>query len=340
MTLPAVTIPYTFAAESGNQPAIQLDDSFGELATFINNLYQQTSAESLASVTPSNYYAPVGASWSYISRYNGSLAQGLAVAGVAPYTLYIDTPITVAQNLTVPASCALIFIGAGTIAVSGGFTLTITGPIFGNQANTSLFTGAGNVTISTGQSFYLGGQLLLSNATGGYQGSGTINAQGLYVNGSPVNTTGAAVYVTTTETKTNLSAFANSAYLISAIASAGTYRYELYIGTACNGATNAGLAANINYSGTFTALSSFYTVLGTVGGTTFAGRAYAVASSVTTVSINSATNSNATVPSDNLFISGMLTATGAGTLGFSWEVTGSPNTTSLYAGSYMVVTPL
>lgn len=339
MTLPAVTIPYTFAAESGNQPATQLDDSFGELATFINNIYQQTSAESLASVTPSNYYAPVGASWSYISRYNGSLAQGLAVAGVAPYTLYIDTPLTVAANLTVPASCALIFIGAGTIAVSGGFTLTITGPIFGNQANTSLFTGAGNVTISTGQSFYLGGQLLLSNATGGYQGPGTINAQGLYVNGNPVSTSGSGIFVGVTETKSGSPALANSIYLIAVLVSAGTYRFELYTGTACNGATNAGFSCNINFNGTFTSAASFYSAVGQIGSTTFAGGAHPVASAQTTVTLTSSTNSNATIPTDNLLINGTLTATSGGELGFAWSA-GGASVTSLYAGSYLVVTQL
>lgn len=338
MTLPAVTIPYTFAAESGNQPAIQLDDSFGELATFINNIYQQTSAESLASVTPSNYYAPVGASWSYISRYNGSLAQGLAVAGVAPYTLYIDTPLTVAANLTVPASCAVIFIGAGTIAVSGGFTLTITGPIFGNQANTSLFTGAGNVTISTGQSFYLGGQLLLSNATGGYQGPGTINAQGLFVNGLPVNTSVAAIvelaadFSLASQTTPQPVPGLKSATLVNA----GVYLVQLRAMVNANTSSAIGYRIGVTYSGFVSANSG--TFLGTLTGNLTPSTAYFPLSGYVSSATNAITGGSTT---DMVSMDGMIVVGTAGTLEAQFaQNSSSANTTYLRAGSSLLITRL
>ena len=337
MTLPAVTIPYTFAAESGNQPAIQLDDCYGTLATFLNNIYQQTSAESLASVTPSNYYAPVGASWSYISRYNGSLAQGLAVAGVAPYTLYIDTPLTVAANLTVPASCALIFIGAGTIAVSGGFTLTITGPIFGNQANTSLFTGAGNVTISTGQSFYLGGQLLLSNATGGYQGPGTINAQGLFVNGLPVNTSVAAIvelaadFSLASQTTPQPVPGLKSATLVNA----GVYLVQLRAITNSAGSSAVGYRIGVTYSAGASGNSGAF--VGTLTGNLTPSAAYFGINGYA----SSATNTITGAFPDMVSMDAILITGGVGTLEAQFAQNSSSAFSShLLAGSSLLITRL
>jgi hypothetical protein len=336
MTLPAVTIPYTFAAESGNQPATQLDQSYGVLATFLNNIYEQTSAESLGGVTPTNYYAPVGASWSYISRYNGSLAQGLTVAGTAPYTLYIDTPLTVASNLTVPATCALIFIGAGTIAVSTGFTLTITGPIFGNQANTSLFTGTGNTTISTAAGFYLGGQLLLGNATGGYQGTGTINAQGLFVNGASIATATivelTADFSLASQTTPQPVVGLTSATLVAS----GVYLIQLR--GIVNGATSsgAGYRIGVNYSGS-TMANNGGTFVGTLTGNLTPATAYFIINGYVASASNSVIGSSPDIVSAD----GIITVSTSGTLEVQFaQNSSSANTTYLRAGSSLLITRL
>ena len=335
MTLPAVTIPYTFAAESGNQSATQLDQSYGVLATFLNNIYEQTSAESLGGVTPTNYYAPVGASWSYISRYNGSLAQGLTVAGTAPYTLYIDTPLTVASNLTVPATCALIFIGAGTIAVSTGFTLTITGPIFGNQANTSLFTGTGNTTISTAAGFYLGGQLLLGNATGGYQGTGTINAQGLFVNGASIATATivelTADFSLASQTTPQPVPGLTSATLVNG----GVYLIQLRGMVNANTSSAIGYRIGVTYSGGVSGNSGAF--VGTLTGNLTPVVAYFGINGYASSATNSVTGS---FP-DMVSLDGILITGATGTLEAQFaQNSSSVNTTYLRAGSSLLITRL
>jgi hypothetical protein len=122
-------------------------------------VFPLTAPEIAASVTPSNFSAPAGPSWSYISRYAGSLATALTVAGGNNFSIFIDSLITVGTNATVPSTCSLVFIGAGSISVSGGVTLTINGAVEGNLTYVNTFLGAGTTTISATSAVYLANKM-------------------------------------------------------------------------------------------------------------------------------------------------------------------------------------
>lgn len=72
-------------------------------------------------------------------------------------------------------------------------------------------------------------------ATGGAKGPGTINAQGLFVNGVAVSTASAGItaqVVTSSGTsRTSTTAITADAQLTIAVVAAGTYKVELYAGT-------------------------------------------------------------------------------------------------------------
>lgn len=125
MTQPAVTLPYVFASESGNQPAGQLDANFNALANLVNGAYMQTAAEALASVTPSNYsYAPGN-----VIRY------GADSTGIADSTAAIQQAVMVDQAVYFPA---------GTYNVSSMITLTIPYQrLYGDGLLSTIFATAG-----------------------------------------------------------------------------------------------------------------------------------------------------------------------------------------------------
>lgn len=123
------------------------------------NLWPQTAAEAAAAVTPSAYYIQAMASFSFIGRYNGSLSQALSVASSNPYTIIIDSAITVSSNLTVPATCTLEFRGAGSITVSNTFTLVVNGLVISNKTQAATFLGAGTTTIGSGGNYLMSGNL-------------------------------------------------------------------------------------------------------------------------------------------------------------------------------------
>jgi hypothetical protein len=168
--------------------------------------YPQTALEIAASVTPTSYNSAAINNWAYIDRYGGSLAVALLVASTNQMLLYIDEPIQVAANTTIPSNVSLSFIGNGSITTTAGNTLTVNGPVFGTEPLTTLFQGSGTTNLSpTSANAYanynlqLSGNLLIGQgvlvgaATGGLQGAGTVNAAGFYVNGVLISGNPAAI---------------------------------------------------------------------------------------------------------------------------------------------------
>lgn len=170
--------------------------------------------------------------------------------------------------------------------------------------------------------------LFTNGATGGSQGSGTINATGLFVNGvsAPVPTW-AIKAASETKSSTTL---ANDNTLTASLV-AGTYEIEVFFSVLAATNTN-GIALNLNYSGTFTSAASSYMAMNagnpTVG--------FAVSSTVT-----GSGYTQATVTGQNGFlVKGSIVTTGAGTLGLAWgDNTGATNLT-ISAGAYMRVTKI
>jgi len=128
-------------------------------------LWPQTSAEVAASVTPVNYAFPATASTAYISRYL-NLSTALTVAGSTnPFTLIIDSAISVGSSLTVPSNVTLQVIGAGSIAINSGQTLTVNGPVLSNKTSALTFPGAGTTAFGyAGNQFILGGLTIAGSA--------------------------------------------------------------------------------------------------------------------------------------------------------------------------------
>lgn len=78
-------------------------------------------------------------------RYYGTLANAVAAIPTASIqTVFITTPIAVTANLTIPSNISLVVMKGGTLALSGGVTLTINGPFESQgQALADMFSGAG-----------------------------------------------------------------------------------------------------------------------------------------------------------------------------------------------------
>jgi hypothetical protein len=128
-------------------------------------LWPQTAAEVAASVTPVNYAYPATNSTAYISRYL-NLSTALAVAGSTnPFTLIIDSAISVGSSQTIPANVSLQVIGAGSIAINSGQTLTVNGPVLSNKTSALTFPGAGATVFGyNGNQFILGGLTIAGSA--------------------------------------------------------------------------------------------------------------------------------------------------------------------------------
>jgi hypothetical protein len=180
--------------------------------------------------------------------------------------------------------------------------------------------------------------IFTNGATGGDQGSGTLNATGLFVNGVSVGATAATYKVAAaTETRTSTTTLSNSTQLTAAIAAAGTYAVKALLFTFGGG---GGMTANVNYSGTFTANSSM--MQGNIGpsGTTEADTNFQIASAVTTSLLGNSTNGTNAIPQTFVF-DGTLTATGAGTLAVAFsQFASNAAATTLGIGSYMQITKI
>jgi hypothetical protein len=191
-------------------------------------------------------------------------------------------------------------------------------------------TGAFNVVDPTGSTW--------GTPTGGAQGASTINvAGGYFVNGvangygSYVKTKASATSRTTTTTP------ANDPDLNVALPGAGTYVARIVWWGGAVAA--AGLAYNINYSGTFTAATSGWYALNidasSVTSSTFVG----IANIQSTVTGATAGQITASAQQGPFIIEIILVATGAGTLGMAWcQISSSASAATVENQSYMTVT--
>jgi hypothetical protein len=204
-------------------------------------------------------------------------------------------------------------------------------------------------SLGTSTSFVLGMQLgaaltvapdrglFMQGATGSSQGLGTINATGLFINGTAVTTTAPLVAIKSALTaRASNTTLSNDPDLVIAIPGAGTYDIEL-VGTIYNTlSATVGAQMNFNYSGTFTANSS---VISNVTGPGVSGIGGLITSTVTTAVISG--NCGVTIGGGNTYLKATLVATGAGNLGFAWAQNNSNATaTNVGAGTRMVVTKI
>jgi hypothetical protein len=98
------------------------------------------------------------------------------VAASNNFTIFIDQPTTLQANVTVPQTCSLYFIGSGYISTSNGYTLTVDGPVIGNNTQANLFTGAGTNTLTaTNANWFFNGNM---NITGNQVIGGNLTVTG------------------------------------------------------------------------------------------------------------------------------------------------------------------
>jgi hypothetical protein len=175
--------------------------------------------------------------------------------------------------------------------------------------------------------------------TGGDKGAGTINATGLFVNGTAVSTgaTATLVAVKAAVTARSLTTTpANDPDLTIAIPGAGTYAIEAFI-SHYNATPSFGISCNLNYSGTYTANSSLVDYA-TNGVPTAATNLIASAVATSQLAGNTGSALGIFAP---LLITATLVATGAGTVAFSWAQSSSnASATNVGAGSYMTATKI
>jgi len=146
---------------------------------------------------------------------------------------------------------------------------------------------------------------------------------------------------TAIETRTSTIVLSNSTQLAAPLAP-GTYAFELCVYLYSSTAGTDGLTANVNFSGSFTAVGSYYGGYALYTTPAFIQNAE-VALAVTTANANLTTvllGTNTAVPSA-LHLKGNLIATSAGTLAFAFaESVSGVDTANLGVGSWMRVTPL
>jgi hypothetical protein len=151
---------------------------------------------------------------------------------------------------------------------------------------------------------------------------------------------------TAIEQRTSTTTLTNSTQLAYAIPGAGTYAFEALVFSYFTTAVTDGITANVNYSGTFTAVGSYVTGLVMNGTTTTLGiQPVEISSTVNnalagmTLATYGASVTSAT-PAVHI-LKGNLIATGAGTLAFAFaQGTTGIDSTNLGVGSYMTVTQL
>lgn len=151
---------------------------------------------------------------------------------------------------------------------------------------------------------------------------------------------------TSVETRSSTTTLTNSTQLTYAIPGAGTYEFEVVVFSYFTTAVTDGITANVNYSGTFTAVGSYLCGSFTNGTTTDTGiQPVEISATVNnalaglTLATYGASVSSATPAVHK--IKGNLIATGTGTLAFAFaQSTSGVDTANLGVGSYMTVTQL
>lgn len=260
-----------------------------------------------------------------------------AVTLSLPQNVVIPTPATgsALQFTGAAGSNAAFFIGSSTASNSFG-------PVVQAGTNASdrniLFVNAAN---SVNFAQIVGdGSVVIGAASGGAQGGGTINAQGIFVNGVAVSTGANTTtkVATAIETRTTTTAQANSTQLTAALAATGTYGFRIVVSLFVAG-PGAGVGLGVNYSGSFTAASSPIGFAFNPSGTSVAGVTANVATTPTAQTTNTGTASSS-IPWQ-VVIEGTLTATSTGTLSLNFaQQASSANTTTLMIGSNMTITKL
>ena len=132
----------------------------------------------------------------------------------------------------------------------------------------------------------------------------------------------------------------NDPELIYAIPAAGTYKIELYLylSYVLSTVATGGYSFNLNYSGSFTSGIGGSTFVNE-GGNTSQGQGLLIQSSAATSAFSYAPGLSPNAYASNFTITGVLVATGTGTLGLSWaQAISNATATTLYAGSYLAVT--
>ena len=174
----------------------------------------------------------------------------------------------------------------------------------------------------------------------------SVTASGLIaVTGADISARGVACCkrATSIEQRTSTTTLTNSTQLTVAIPAAGTYRVELHAYLYSTTAVTDGVTANMNYSGTFTAIGSYYG-----GYAIYTGGLTAVQNEEFSATVNNANTqltsitlgTNSAQPSSHV-LTGNLIATGAGTLAYAFaESVSGVDTCNLGVGSYMTVTQL
>lgn len=180
------------------------------------------------------------------------------------------------------------------------------------------------------------GGIFMAGATGSSQGVGTINATGLFINSIAVPSVQKSVKAALTARASTVT-LTNDPDLAIAIAAAGTYEVQMVVYVYNTGSATIGAQLGVNYSGTFTAASSVVSFLGGVSPLAGSGGiTAAVNSALVAGNCGSAINTGSA-----LLITGVLTATGAGTVALAWAQNSSNATaTNVGAGSYMIVTKI
>lgn len=175
------------------------------------------------------------------------------------------------------------------------------------------------------------GGIFTSGATGSGQGSGTFNATGYFLLGKSITNIDAVKAALTSRASTVV--LANDPNLVIAIPVAGTYEVELVFNAWNTASAAAGVSWNLNYSGTFTAASSFAAPAGNNSGLTYVVTSSLIAAAATTSMFSNnvaVTAATATV----MIVKGTLVATGTGNLGFAWaEAATNATGTNVGAGS-------
>lgn len=156
---------------------------------------------------------------------------------------------------------------------------------------------------------------------------------------------GVCLRATAIETRTSTVTLTNSTQLTYAIPAIGTYALRLIVFFYATTAGTNGITANVNYSGTFTAVGSYVTGYLMNGTTTTTG----IQPTQISATVNNAlapftiasTGSIAAATPCVYVVEGNLIATGTGTVAFAFAQNSSgTNTANLGVGSYMAVTQL
>jgi hypothetical protein len=274
--------------------------------------------------------------------------NGGAVAGASGLTYGANGNVAIADpssgnSLTVSATGShvgvLVQAASGTNAIQGGSS----GNNIGIGTNVGLSGSAENIYGQSAAPLAIGttGAQSLNLYTNSalrvsINSTGDITARGIAV----------CKRATAIETRSSTTTLTNSTQLTYAIPAAGTYAFEIVVFSYFTTAVTDGITANVNYSGTFTAVGSYlYGDLMNGTTTTLGIQPVEISATVNnalaglTMATYGASVAAATPAAH--FIKVNLIATGTGTLAFAFaQSTSGVDTTNLGVGSWMTVTQL